>query len=623
LPEIRNPNLQTPGTPGGSGGGGDMRSTMAFFILMLAVLFGYQYFFKPKTAPTTPAAQTQALAQSQSPSPQAGAPGPAELTPVPASAQSSAGATPTVAATSETETTVENELYKIVFTNRGAQVKSWILKKYQDSYGKPLDMVQPQTAARFGYPLSLFTYEPALTSQLNQAMYQPSATGVLLAPNSLAFHYAASGLDVVKTFRFDSSYVLTVESEVKRNGVPVRALVRWPAGLGDMEEFVPGKSRSGAILTVSQFAWSIDGKSDQTVAAKVSGNATVDQPYQYAGISDLYFAAAFMPDSPASASLVTIHNTIDLPGDLSDPNSQKKPAHVIGLAMGDQGGYSRLRFYVGPKQMDVLSTIHAIGADGKTDGPSLEPLIHYGWLGIVAKPLYIALRFNHGLLGSGINNWGWSIIIFTAAFNLIMLPTRFIMMKSSVKMMRIQPKVDAIRKKYAHLKMNDPKRAEMNTEIMALHQAEGINMVGGCLPLLVQMPLFIAYFEVLSNVIELRQAHWFWLTDLSLPDPLHILPVLIILSMFLTQFITPSPGMDPAQRRMMAFMMPVFFGFMLWHYASGLALYWGTSNLINLAMQLGINQSPMGKEMHAIAAKRAAKKTGNGGNNQRTIQARR
>jgi len=160
----------------------------------------------------------------------------------------------------------------------------------------------------------------------------------------------------------------------------------------------------------------------------------------------------------------------------------------------------------------------------------------------------------------------------------------------------------------------------MNAEIMALHQAEGINMVGGCLPMIVQMPLFIAYFEVLSNVIELRQSHWFWLTDLSSPDALHILPILIIGSMFLTQYITPSPGMDPAQRRMMAFMMPVFFGFILWHYASGLALYWGTSNIINLALQLGINQSPMGKEMHAIAAKRAMKKSGV---NPKTIQARR
>ena len=616
MPEIRNPNLQTPGAPGGSGSGGDMRSTMAFFVLMLAVLFGYQYFFKPKTAPTPPA-QTQSQAQSPQPDATAG------QTQWALSGAQASGSTPAIAATSETETSVENELYKIILTNRGAQVKSWILKSYKDTGGKPLDMVQPQTAARFGFPLSFYTYEPALTAQLNQVLYQPSATGLLLAPNSLTFHYAANGLDVVKTLHFDSSYVVSVDTEVKRNGSPVRALLQWPAGLGDMEEFRPGKAPSGAIRTVSQFAWNIDGKADQVVAAKVGGNATLNQAYQYAGITDLYFAAAFLPSYPSDASVVTLHNSVDLPSDLSDPNSQKKATDVIGLAVGDQSGSTSLRLYAGPKQMDVLNTIHANGSDGKATGPSLEPLIHYGWLGIVAKPLYIALRFLHGLLGTGISNWGWSIIIFTATFNLIMLPTRFVMMKSSIKMARIQPKVDAIRKRYAHLKMNDPKRSEMNTEIMALHQAEGINMVGGCLPLLVQMPLFIAYFEVLSNVIELRQAHWFWLTDLSLPDPFHVLPSLIILSMFLTQFITPSPGMDPAQRRMMAFMMPVFFGFILWHYASGLALYWGTSNLINLSFQLIINQTKDGKELHAIAAKKAAKKLGGGGSNQRTIQGRR
>jgi YidC/Oxa1 family membrane protein insertase len=158
--------------------------------------------------------------------------------------------------------------------------------------------------------------------------------------------------------------------------------------------------------------------------------------------------------------------------------------------------------------------------------------------------------------------------------------------------------------------MNDPKRAEMNTEMMALYKTENVNMYGGCLPMLLQMPLFFAYYRVLQNAVELRQAHWLWLPDLSQPDPTHVLPILIILTMFLTQYITPSPGMDPAQRRMMAFMMPVFFGFMLWHYASGLALYWGTSNIIYLVMQVAINSSSMGKEMHAIAARRQAKRSG-------------
>ncbi|MGD0735962.1 MAG: membrane protein insertase YidC [Terracidiphilus sp.] len=631
MPEIRNPNLQNQG-PAGGGGGGDMRSTMGFALLMIVVLFGYQYFFKPRQDQTTPANQTQtqpAQQAQQSPPLPAGTVQPAQPQVTSNSGQAPANVA-TITAPSETQTTIENERVRITFTNRGAQVIHWILKDFKDTSGQPLDMVQPQASARFGFPLSLFTYEPALTSQLNQALYQPSATGFKLAPSSITFHYAANGLDVVKTFHIDTGYVISVEAQVKRNGAPVRALVQWPAGLGDMEEFVPGKIRPGAIRTPSNFAWSIDGKQDSLSPAPsgflfwtypgVSGNATYDLPYQYAAISDLYFAAAFMPEDVNGTTLVTLHNSIDLPSDLSDPNSAKRPADVLGLAVGDQSGYTRVRLYAGPKQIDVLHFIHATGPGGGTDGPSLEPLVHYGWLGIVAKPLYLALRFLHGLMGVGAYNWGWAIIAFTAFFNMLMLPTRFYMMKSSLKMMRLQPKVDAIKRKYANLKVTDPKRADMNTEMMALYQTEGVNMYGSCLPMFIQMPLFIAYFEVLSNVIELRQAHWFWLTDLSMPDPLHILPILIIISMFVTQIITPTPGMDPMQRRMMAFMMPIFMGSFLWKYASGLALYWGTSNLINLIIQLGINQSSVGKEMHEIAAKRALKKAGG---NPKTIQGRR
>jgi YidC/Oxa1 family membrane protein insertase len=627
LPEIRNPNLPTPGSGGGSGSGGDMRSTITFALLMLVVVLGFQY-FKPKPDAPAPGAQTQFQPQAAQPTQQAATQSQQGQPQLAAGSAQPSSPTPAVAAALETETTVENEQYKIVFTNRGAQVKHWILKKYFDTAGKPLDMVQPQVAASFGLPLSFFTYEPALTTQLNQALYQvsaagaqPSATGHALAPdtNALIFHYAANGLDVVKTVRFDSSYVLTVEAEVKRNGAPVRALIAWPSGLGDMEEFLPTSLTRSQIRTsaLSQFAWSLDGKQDSQPVAKVGNNATLDQPYAYAAIIDLYFVSAFLPDVPERTTLVTLHNTIDLPGDLSDPNSQKKPAHVLGLAMGDTSGFTRLRLYAGPKATDVLSSIHAMGADGKPTGQSLEPLIQFGWLTIIAKPLYLALRF---LVEHGIDNWGWAIIVVTVIFNLLMLPTRFMMMKSSLKMMRIQPKVEALKKRYAHLKMNDPKRAEMNTEMMELYKTENVNMYGGCLPMLIQMPLFFAYFRVLQNTVELRQAHWFWLTDLSAPDPIHILPIIIIITMFLTQYITPSPGMDPAQRRMMAFMMPVMFGFMLWHYASGLALYWGTGNLINLAIQLGINQSSIGKEMHAIAAKRAAKKTGG---KPPTLQARR
>jgi YidC/Oxa1 family membrane protein insertase len=627
LPEIHNPNLQTQGSGGASGGGGDMRSTIAFTLVILVALLGYQYFIaKPTPAPPAPQTQAQsAEPTAQQTAQQTGQQSTSGQAQFPAATAQAASSTPAIDAAIESDITVENEVYKIVFTNRGARVKQWILKKYTDTAGKPLDLVQPQTSERFGYPLSLYTYEQALTSQLNNSLYQvtvagtqPTSTGLVLAPNTVTYRYAANGVDVVKTFRFDSSYVINIDTAVKRNGSPVRALVEWPAGLGDMEEFLPNSLTRAQVpaSASSYFAWSLNGKEDSTAAKKVSGNATLDQPYSYAAVSDLYFAAAFLPNNPEHTSVVTLHNPLDLPAISGDTSSKRVPADVIGLAVGDTEGATSLRLFAGPKATDILASVHAIGPDGKATGQSLEPLIQFGWMTVIAKPLYIVLRF---MVLHGIPNWGWAIIIFTVIFSLVMLPTRFMMMKSSLKMMRIQPKVEAIKKKYANYKVNDPKRAEMNTEMMALYKDEGVNMYGGCLPLLLQMPLFFAYFRVLQNAVELRQAHWYWLTDLSNPDPLHILPILIILTMFLTQYITPSPGMDAAQRRMMAFMMPIFFGFMLWHYASGLALYWGTSNIINLGIQLAINRSKLGREMHDIAAKRAAKKAGV---NPKTIQGR-
>jgi YidC/Oxa1 family membrane protein insertase len=615
LPEYQNPNLQVQGGGGASGGGGgDMRSLLVFGLLAIVVFFGFQYFVKPKPPAPQPATQSQTQPAPSESQPAAEPPatsGPSATAGKVRGKAQAAPATPAITAATETLTTVENGDYRIVFTNRGGLVQHWILKHYFDTSGKPLDMVQVQASQRFGLPLSIFTYDQNLTTELNQALYQPTATGNLTAPAGISFHYAHDGVDVVKTFRFGSGYVIGAEVQVKRNGQPVRALLQWPAGLGDMEEF---QGHSGGVQgltrTPSQFAWSVAGKQDIENASKVSNGNTLEGNYEYAATADLYFAAAFLPDVPERATVVTLHHSVDLLSDPSNPNSDKKPADVLGVAVGDTSGFTRLRLYAGPKQMDILAGIHAIGADGKLEGPSLESLIQFGWLTVIAKPLFLGLRF---LYLHGIPNWGWDIILLTVLFNVLLLPTRLMMMKSSLKMMRIQPKVEALKRKYAHLKMNDPKRAEMNTEMMALYKTEGVNMYGGCLPMLLQMPLFFAYFRVLQNTVELRQAHWLWLHDLSAPDPLHVLPIIIIITMFLTQFITPSPGMDPNQRRMMAIMMPAIFGFTLWQYASGLALYWGTGNIIMLTMQIAINQSHIGKEMHAIAAKRAAKRIGGAG----------
>ncbi|HEV2214553.1 MAG TPA: membrane protein insertase YidC, partial [Terracidiphilus sp.] len=253
MPEIRNPNLDSQGS-GSGGGGGDFRSLITFTFLALALLLAFQY-FKPQSNSPAPAQQSQQQTQQQvAPIATAGPGGTADQTSAMAKkdgggSTGAAAAGPTVVAAGETETTVENELYKITFTNRGAQVKHWILKKYTNSSGKPLDLVQPQLAEKFGLPLSFYTYDPSLTEQLNSALYQPSATGELSAPGSLSFHYEQNGLDVVKTFHFGSSYVIGIETEVQRNGVPVRALVRWPAGMGDMEEFLPSSATRSGLLT--------------------------------------------------------------------------------------------------------------------------------------------------------------------------------------------------------------------------------------------------------------------------------------------------------------------------------------------------------------------------------------
>ena len=219
-----------------------------------------------------------------------------------------------------------------------------------------------------------------------------------------------------------------------------------------------------------------------------------------------------------------------------------------------------------------------------------------GKLAAFQWPLYLSLRFFYD---HGTHNWGVAIILFTVAFNLLLLWPRLMSMRSAAKMMRLRPKLETIRKRYSHLKIGDPKRRAMNVEIMSLYEQEGVSAFGSCLPILLQMPLLFGMLSVIRNTTELRHAGWLWLADLSRPDPLHVLPVLIIATMMLTQIVTPSPGIDRAQRRILALVMAVTFGFTLWKFASGLALYWATGNLVNLMIQLAINHSRLGQEMRA------------------------
>jgi len=560
---------------------------LIFTGIFLVMFLGLQYFKAkkgPEPAPNQQQAASTSTASSQTVVPTATATMPDQAP--------AAGA---VAATSESTTVIENELYRITFTNRGAHVTSWILKKFKDDDRKnPLDLVNQSAALKFGYPLSLFSYDANLRNRMESALYVPSVTGKLTAPDTLSFEYSSGGLTVHKSFRFDSTYVVHAEVSVTQNGAPLSVLLAWPSGFGSqntLPQFASG------LINISQ-----NGKDDQITAKKVVGGDTLHGPFDWAGVSDLYFAAIFLPDNPPNATLVTLHNTIDVPRNLRRPDpNQTDQAPVLGAAMGETAGHLSMRLFAGPKSLDVLGSVHAV------TGPSLEKVVSFGWWGIIAKPLFLILRFFYQHV---VPNWGWSILLLTVILNLAMLPTRFQMMKSSLKMQRIQPQMDVIKAKYAKYKATDPRKQEMQREVMDLQKREGVNMFGGCLPMLIQWPLLFGFYRMLSNVIELRQAHWLWLPDLSAPDPWHILPIFVVISMFLTQFLTPSPGMDPAQQKMMAFTMPAVFGFMMWNYGSGLSLYWACGNFIGVATQLAINRSEMGREMREIAAKRAAKRTG-------------
>jgi len=587
LPEIKNPNQQ--------GGGQDPKTMLAFTAIFILMFFGIQY-FKPKNTPEPkPQQQTQSEQSSVTPSVALASASPANnQTP------NATHAINTIQAIAETPVIVENELYRIQFSNRGAQVTSWILKKYKDADGKPLDLVNQKAASQFGYPLSLFTYDSALRTRLAQALFVPSATGDINAPTSITFTWSDGSLTARKTFSFDTSYVIHAETAVEQNGAPVTALLSWPSGFGD-QDTLPQYAK-GAFNAMQ------NGKSTSDAYKKVIGGATLNGPFDWAGVSDLYFAAIFLPDAPQQTSVVQIHNQVTIPRNLKKPDPNvTDPAPVLGVAVGPIGGPTSARLYAGPKLIDVLKSVKATGSDGKPNGADIEPIVSFGWMKIISEPLFIILHWMHEHI---IANWGWSILLLTLLINLAMLPTRITMMKSALKMQRIQPQMEAIKERYKKYKATDPRRADMNQEIFALQKKEGANMFGGCLPMLIQWPLLYGFYNMLSNVFELRQAHWLWLPDLASPDPLHILPIFFIVSMFLVQYLTPSPGVDPAQQKMMAFTMPAVFGFMTWSVASGLALYWACGNIVNIVQQTVMNRTSLGKEMHDIAAKRAAKRLG-------------
>jgi YidC/Oxa1 family membrane protein insertase len=285
-----------------------------------------------------------------------------------------------------------------------------------------------------------------------------------------------------------------------------------------------------------------------------------------AGVEDQYFLAMFLsPDNPTAIKV----RKQEYPGDDGKPI----PTLAVSASASETTAF---RVYVGPKQREWL---------GKAD-PQLASVIDYGWFEFIARPLVAALLWIHSYIG----NFGWSIIILTIVLNFVLFPLRLKQQTSMLKMQKIQPQMKRLQDQYKKLKPTDPKRPEVQAEMMGLYKQHGVNPMGGCLPLLLQMPLLFGFYSALSYSIELRRAPWIlWIKDLSQYDPYYVIPILMAVAMIIQQKLTPTANVDPAQAKMMM-IMPLMFTFMFLWYSSGLALYWLTSNVLGIVQQGFINK---------------------------------
>jgi YidC/Oxa1 family membrane protein insertase len=579
LPDFNNPQ-QDPGM--------ERRLLLVFALTFLVIILFQPLLKKYMPQTSTPAPETPAAQSSSQPAAQPAAP-------VSAAAQvtlPAKGVTKQAAAAAET--VIETELYRVTFSNRGGLVKSWILKTYFDEHGQPLELVS-KAAEKYGYPLSLWTYDEAHRNKLNSALYVASQSGNVKAPAELTFEYADQDVAVRKTFSFDHTYVVRVEASVDAKGSQVTAFPMWPAGFGDQSS--PSSYAGRRIEPQS------NDKTERLDIKKISGGATLPGPFNWAGVVDQYFAAVFLPEDVPNAAMVTLRHQVDVPKNAKNPNPQETiKEDVLGVGVGNLRGPSVERLYVGPKSLGVLESVSVPTLTGAP--PDLRALINFGFFGVIARPLFLWLKWTYGW----VQNWGWAIVIQTLIINLALLPLRVSSMKSALKMQKVAPQIKAIQEKYKKYSMRDPRKQEMNQEVSALYKAEGVNPVGGCLPMVIQMPFLFAYYSMLGAALDLRQAHWLWIHDLSSPDPWHLLPIGIIITMLLTQRMTPQPGMDPSQQKMMTFMMPLMLGVISWNLAAGLCLYWSEGNLIAIAQQAVMNRTSLGREMREIALKRARKK---------------
>jgi len=568
---------------------------LAASLLSLAVIILWTKYFGPKPPAQVPQPKQPGVSAPATSGASATAPAPAETPPSATPPNASVTAAPSVPPTEDTQErsiVVENDLYRVEFSNRGAVVKSWQLKKYTDD-SKPqkiLDLVHPKAAADTGgWPFSMVIDDPQLEKAANSGLYKIAGDSVLLtAPADLTLAWSDGHLEVTKKFHFDHSYVLTVETSVTYNGTRLHGGLAWRGGFGDLTVTNPIP-----VETVSTF-YSENGKLSTFLHKKLDapekwGNIWMGGK-TFAGIADRYFTVAFLPPNDAPGTLLETRYWKVFHAIQVDGKDQSEPVPEVAVVTSSQP--MALRVYVGPKDYDDLKAIH----------PPLHSLVQFGWLEIIADPLFHALKWLH----TYVPNWGWAIVVLTLIVNMVLFPLRISSYKTTIKMQRVGPEIKQIQEKYKKYKMNDPRKAEMNKEVMAIYSREGINPIGGCLPMVLQFPIWFGLNRALSYAIELRHANWLWVRDLASKDPYYVLPVMVGVSMYLVSKMTPMTITDPQQAQMMK-LMPISMAvmFVVFPFSSGLALYILTSSLVGILQQWYLNRThPLPAPVKPVRAKK-------------------
>ena len=480
-----------------------------------------------------------------------------------------------IAGTSEGLSTLENAVARATFSNRGAVLTSFVLLRHFDDQRRPLELLHalPDPVNK---PLALlFEGNPELTRAATNALYAVERGGNgASAPRTLSFRYADERVSVTKEVRFGEGYLFDVKVSVAGPAYTVLA----GTGLRNLSQ----KELASSYVMPPSAVATAEGKIEVIAGPKLKKEESWPLAANgFVGIEDNYFITVLAPRQPATARLFPV--TVAAAG-TTDPAK----AEVLASAGVSGAGPLDLRAFFGPKDVEIL----------EQTGLGLERTVDFGWYGILARPLLWLLKKAYSWMG----NYGLAILLVTLLIRILLFPLMHKSYASMKKMQKLAPKMNAIRDRYKKSKTDAAQRQKMNQELMALYQAEGYNPMSGCFPVLLQLPILVAFYNVLSRAVELRHAPFMlWIKDLSAVDGSYVLVILMIVTMYIQQAMTPST-IDPMQKKI--FMaMPLLWGFMLKNMPAGLVLYWLFSNVLTILQQILINR--MGRDESGGAGKPA------------------